>query len=204
MISREVFLAVRRSCGVTVILLPISHSILAPSNTKYCKILSIQTNLINVVSVWCLQIKETLGLQFVLSFFARSHFYNRLQVESGDKVQSSIYQIKLHSVHYCEKVLSLACCINNICQRYKNHFPSIFLVDSRREAYAKGDGDVTQMLRIPKYELVKTFFNLKKTVCEIVGQMISIPTCWHSFRGVEACMVFSSKQQKKPVPVPRR
>ena len=87
MISREVFLAVRRSCGVTVILLPISHFILAPSNTKYCKILSIQTNLINVVSVWCLQIKETLGLQFVLSFFARSHFYNRLQVESGDKVQ---------------------------------------------------------------------------------------------------------------------
>ena len=32
---------------------------------------------------------------------------------------------------------------------------SIFLVDSRREAYAKGDGDVTQMFRIPKNETSK-------------------------------------------------
>ena len=71
MISREVFLAVRRSCGVTVILLPISHSILAPSNTKYCKILSIQTNLI--MSCVCVMFANKgnswlISIQFVLSF----------------------------------------------------------------------------------------------------------------------------------------
>ena len=36
---------------------------------------------------------------------------------------------------------------------------SIFLVDSRREAYAKGDGDVTQMFRIPKNENSKNIQN---------------------------------------------
>ena len=36
---------------------------------------------------------------------------------------------------------------------------SIFLVDSRREAYAKGDGDVTQMFRISKNETSKNIQN---------------------------------------------